>query len=102
MNKLARSPRPLVWGLLLLVTITSLSSCKHDLSKVQATMAKYEPALEAGKDIELVYTEDGKKRITLTAPSLVYHKLKDPYYEFEKGLFVRFYSEDGRETPPTS
>ena len=75
---------PLVWGLFAFLAL-GLTSCSDDLTDVQATMAKYEPALESGKDVELIYTEDGQKRVKLSAPQLVHHKLKDPYYEFPKG-----------------
>lgn len=68
-------------------------ACQNEISEVTTTKKLYEPTRETGKDIELIYTEDGKTKVRLNAPKLVRSKTKDPYVEFPDGLSVKFYND---------
>jgi lipopolysaccharide export system protein LptC len=80
--------------------ILLLTNCKSDMAEVESVASSYEPAKETGKDVELVFSEDGIEKIKLKAPSIIRYKLKDPYIEFPEGLEVFFYNET-HEIPST-
>ncbi len=78
--------------------ISLFTACRNDLKEVEMTTRLYEPGKESGKNIKLIYTENGQKKVLLTAPKLVRSLSKDAFVEFPDGLNVRFYNEAGLET----
>lgn len=78
--------------LALIAVILITASCKHDLEKIRQT-EEYKPTIETGKDIEMIYSEQGIVRIKLTAPKLVRHSEEDTYVEFPLGLQILFYND---------
>lgn len=70
-----------------------LLACTNSMEEVQETTGHYEPAMETGKNITLLFNEDGQQRVRLTAPVIVQHKTEEPYIEFPEGLTVWFYND---------
>lgn len=87
-------------GFFVLLIATLTWQCASDIEEVEETAARYAPAVERGKDITLLYNEEGQQRIKLTAPQIVQHKIDDAYVEFPEGLNVWFYN-DSMQTVST-
>lgn len=81
-----------------LLFIVLAFACRNDLKEVETTSRIYEPTKETGRDIDLIYTENGNRKARLKAPKLVRSKTKDPYVEFPEGLTVTFYNDSMQAT----
>lgn len=71
-----------------------LLSCKTDIEMVNAlTEREHVPSLVA-KNIEILYTENGKPRIRVLAPQTEYFQFgEEPYNEFPQGITVYNYDD---------
>lgn len=72
----------------------TIYSCENDMKKVKELTESYEPSSETGKDIEVLYSDLGKVKAKLTAPTLLRFRTKEPYTELPDGLKILFYDED--------
>ena len=82
-------------GLMLLVAIAHLISCKNSLQKVQEAAASYEPTREAGEGVEMFYSEDGRIAMRLSAPEALRFEAREPYIEFPAGVYIELFDDDG-------
>lgn len=75
---------------------TFLVSCKNDLETVKAIQNFENKPTETMNDFKMVYTEEGKPRMIVSAPYLQrYSMRKEPFTEFNKGIKVESYNESG-------
>lgn len=75
-----------------------LCSCVNDPDEVFRTAGKIQPAVEHGKDVRMVYSDQGVVRMVLDAVAVSRYALEDPYMEFNDGLKVRFFNPYPRES----
>ncbi|MBC8046757.1 MAG: LPS export ABC transporter periplasmic protein LptC [Fimbriimonadaceae bacterium] len=66
-------------------------ACVNDLNDVNATTQYAEKNVEHGKDVELIYSEDGFVKVRIQAEVVTKHNTDNPYIEFDDGLHVDFY-----------
>jgi LPS export ABC transporter protein LptC len=71
-----------------------LYSCKTDIERVQELAEREKVPSVAAKNIEIVYTENGKIKVKISAPeSLYYQFAEEPYNEFPLGIVVINYTD---------
>ncbi|MBK9732081.1 MAG: LPS export ABC transporter periplasmic protein LptC [Chitinophagaceae bacterium] len=71
-----------------------LCSCENDMGKVNALTNRYEASSETGKDIEVLYSDLGRIKSKLTAPTMLRFRTKEPYTELPDGLKILFFNEN--------
>jgi LPS export ABC transporter protein LptC len=78
------------------IMILFIVSCKNDMDVIRnLTKANDMPDI-SGENVEIIYTDSMTIKMKLVAPKLIrYDKVKEPYYEFPKGLHV--YNYDGHK-----
>lgn len=69
-----------------------LVACENDMEAIM-NLDKKTAAVEEGKDIESMYSQLGKVKAKLTAPSMLRHLQAPVYVEFNKGLKVLFFND---------
>ena len=72
-------------------SILTAASCASDAEPVYEALEQIQPSVERGKDVTMVYSEDGVVQLQLEAPTVVRRKGEDPTTEFPDGLKVTFY-----------
>jgi len=78
------------------VFIFLFASCKNDIDVIKNLTKANEMPDISGENVEIVYTDSSTIKLKMTAPKLVrFDKVKEPYYEFPKGLHV--YNYDGNK-----
>jgi LPS export ABC transporter protein LptC len=97
MNRLFKYSLPFL-SLFLLLQIC-LSSCENDIAVVNSVTASVEKQLpvEAGKNVEIIYSDSAQMRAKLTAPVLNRYAGKKNFMELPKGLNVVFYDDKKSE-----
>jgi LPS export ABC transporter protein LptC len=75
-----------------------ISSCVNDPADVIAATEKIQPSVEKGKDVKMVYSEDGNVTMILDAKRVTRYSAGDPYIEFNDGLKVTFYNPYPRQS----
>lgn len=83
---------------LFLVLLAFVTSCKKEVSEINATTYDYSTEIEQAKNVEILYSEEGKVRVKIKAPILVRHNTKDPYSEFPDGINGEFYNDNLQPT----
>ena len=80
---------------ILCVFLCSFYSCKNDLKKVNILTIKDESPYESGKNVEILYTVDGKPDMKLKSPILNKYAENDKpsHTELPKGVEIYFYNE---------
>lgn len=83
----------------LLFTLIFLSSCETDLAEVDrlASIQEEEP-FDISYGVTVVYSDSAKVKAKMTAPEMRHYNVEEPYYEFQKGVLIIFYDEEGKET----
>ncbi|MGB0839243.1 MAG: LPS export ABC transporter periplasmic protein LptC [Chitinophagales bacterium] len=83
-----------------LLIVVSLVACENNMKEVEKVAEKLqEENIERIKDVEIIYSEEGKVKVQLTAPSLLgYKNKKEPRTEFSEGLKVVFFDKDLQKT----
>lgn len=61
------------------------------MSEVAGAAEKAQPSIERGKNVEMVYSEQGEVKMRLKAKTLTRYATEEPYAEFNDGLEVYFY-----------
>lgn len=82
--------------LLSILLLLGLGSCSNNLDEAKRISRRPDARLEYGKQVEIVYTGNGKPRIRVKAPALTRHDTEKPWLEFDKGIVIYFYDEWGR------
>jgi len=72
--------------------IIIIASCKNDLEVVNSlTKVNSMPDI-SGENVEIIYTDSSTIKLKMVAPLLLrFNRVKEPYYEFPKGLHVYNY-----------
>ena len=78
---------------LLLLLLILLNACENSLEEVEIVSDQFKVAVETIKDVQMLYSDEGKVKIKLTAPLSLRHKTQDPYLEFPEGLTLEFFSD---------
>ncbi len=78
------------------VILILLSSCVNNVNDVNEATKLAEPGIEKGKDIELLYSENGIVKVKVTAPTVTRHNTASPFTEFNDGLHVDFFNDSMR------
>jgi LPS export ABC transporter protein LptC len=73
-----------------IIIVLALSGCGQ---KEHTQPIEYEGPLQEAEQIELLYTENQKIKVRMTAPLLYEFKTGDR--EFPKGIYLEFYDEEG-------
>jgi len=68
-----------------------MAACVNDPETVLETAEKIQPSVERGKDVTMIYSEDGQVALLLEAPTVVRSQVETPVTEFPDGLKVTFY-----------
>ncbi len=78
-------------GYIMIITLLLiLSACENDMEVVNKITSKKEVSAEAGKDIEVLYSDLGKVKAKLNAPTMLRFRTKEPYKELPDGLKIAF------------
>lgn len=64
------------------------------MATVNKITSQKEVSAEAGKDIEVLYSDLGRVKSKLTAPTMLRFHTKEPYTELPDGLKIVFYDEN--------
>ncbi|MBA3899451.1 MAG: LPS export ABC transporter periplasmic protein LptC [Bacteroidetes bacterium] len=84
----------------MVLIIGMLFSCENKIEEVNTITQKENLPAESATEIEIIYSENGKATMKLTAPQLDRFYGDNPYVEFPKGVHVVFY--DSLRNPETS
>jgi LPS export ABC transporter protein LptC len=87
----------LLWSLILVFILFSLSSCDKKIDRIRKSDIESLPT-QTVKEFTTTYTDSATRQIVMSAPLLErYMNTSDPYTEFRFGLKVIFY--DGKKDP---
>lgn len=78
---------------LLLLFSFSFVSCENDMAKVNKVTSLKEVSSESGKDIDVLYSNSGRVKAQLSAPTMIRYHSKEPYTEMPDGLKIEFYDD---------
>ncbi len=78
------------------ILMAGISSCETDIATVNKLTGQYEASSETGKDIEVIYSNQGTVKAKLTAPVMLRYRTKEPYTELPDGLKILFYDVQGQ------
>ncbi len=76
---------------LMLVAITALTACKSDLETIETIVQADEGPLESAFNVEIIYSDQARVRMILTAPQMDRYENDENYLEMPLGLNVVFY-----------
>ncbi len=71
-----------------------LISCENDIKKVKIIASQKEAQIERGKNVEIMYSDSGKTRLLIIAPTMIRHLTKNPYTEMPDKVNVYFYNDN--------
>src|SRR5215831_1850104 len=83
---------------LLLIPILLLclvSACENDRAVVKKIASQKEASAETGKDVEVLYSNLGKIKAKMDAPTLNRYHVKEPYTEMPDGIKLSFFDPNG-------
>ena len=91
------NPFSIAWKRIVLFSFILLAACSNDLKKVKEISTEF-LSVERGKEVEILFTEDGLPTIRIIAPTAVRYNTEPPdlpYTVFPDGLKLYVYNEDG-------
>ncbi|GGC13623.1 LPS export ABC transporter periplasmic protein LptC [Parapedobacter defluvii] len=75
------------------------SSCETDLKEVDRIAAiQAEEPVDISLHVTVVYSDSALVKAKMTAPEMRHYNVEKPYYEFQKGVTIVFFDENGVET----
>lgn len=77
-----------------------LYSCESDLAEVDriASIQAEEP-VDISTGVTIIFSDSATVKARIVAPEMRnYNAVEEPYYEFQKGITIYFYDEQGHET----
>ncbi|MFB2117949.1 LPS export ABC transporter periplasmic protein LptC [Parapedobacter sp. 2B3] len=96
MGKLGRNTQ-FVRGYALLGALL-ITACETDLKEVDRIAAiQAEEPVDISLGITVVYSDSAVVKAQMTAPEMRHYNIEEPYYEFQKGVTIVFYDENGAE-----
>ncbi|MBL6876347.1 MAG: LPS export ABC transporter periplasmic protein LptC [Chitinophagales bacterium] len=91
------NPFSTAWKRIVLFSFILLAACSNDLKKVKEISSEF-LSVERGKEVEILFTEDGLPTIRIIAPTAVRYNTEPPdlpYTVFPDGLKLYVYNENG-------
>jgi len=85
-------------GIIILSLVLTVLACQPEEKQTTTTHYQYNTEIEQAKNVEILYSEEGKVRVKIEAPILVRHNTKDPYSEFPDGIKGEFYNDNLQPT----
>ena len=86
-------PKSIQYFLYAVVIATFISSCENDLAVVNKITSKQEAAIEKGKGIEVIYSNNAIIKAVMKAPFMNHVEGTDAYTELPSGLIMLFYND---------
>lgn len=77
------------------ICAVSFTSCKTDLEEAKLITSRANTNIETGKDVEILYSDNGIVRIKAVAKTATRYNTQKPYMEFSDGMKMFFYSATG-------
>ncbi len=82
-----------------LIGLLFATSCKNDLTEVEALNEQLQVDVETAKDVEILYSDSAQVRVRITGPTMLYHLDRaEPEQEFPDGVNVEFFGPEGEVT----
>ena len=76
-----------------------LTACETDLKEVDRIAAiQAEEPVDISQNVTVIYSDSAKVKAKMTAPEMRRYNVENPYYEFQKGVTIIFFDENGKET----
>ncbi|HLT86575.1 MAG TPA: LPS export ABC transporter periplasmic protein LptC [Sphingobacterium sp.] len=74
-------------------------ACENDLRDVEKIAnIQQEENVNISKDVTVIYSDSARVKAELTAPELREYPDSIAMYEFQKGVLIRFFDEEGKES----
>ena len=70
-----------------------ISACAPDIEKVNQLSVNPESVAEAGRGVEMLYSENGILKARIEAPMMLSHQQEEPHTEFPEGVKLFFFNE---------
>lgn len=97
-NSISLNKLTIIRGLFVVLAL-ALSACENDLREVEKVSNQKQSAqIDKSTGVTIIYSDSARVKAQVTAPLLIHHKTKDPYYEMPKGATVIFYDENNKES----
>lgn len=81
------------------ISTTGLASCETDLKEVDRIAAiQAEEPVDISHNVTVVYSDSALVKAKMTAPEMRHYNVEKPYYEFQKGVTIILFDENGVET----
>lgn len=73
--------------------------CETDLKEVDRIAAiQAEEPVDISQHVTVIYSDSALVKAKMTAPEMRHYNVEKPYYEFQKGVTIVFFDENGMET----
>ncbi len=77
----------------------SFIGCETDLKEVDRIAAiQAEEPVDISQHVTVVYSDSALVKAKMTAPEMRHYNVEEPYYEFQKGVTIVFFDEEGTES----
>jgi|SRR5690606_21596020 len=84
---------------LALAVCAAATSCETDLKEVDRIAAiQAEEPVDISTGVTVVFSDSAVVQAKMTAPEMRHYNVDEPYYEFQKGVTIQFYDEQGIES----
>jgi LPS export ABC transporter protein LptC len=82
-----------------IAAIILITGCENDLKDIQKISAnEVSKPIERYTDVDVIYSDSAKVKAHMTAPLMIIYKVKKPYTEMPKGVNVKFYDNELKES----
>ncbi|SEL66475.1 LPS export ABC transporter periplasmic protein LptC [Parapedobacter koreensis] len=94
----AFSNRNFRFAVAVLMGMVIVASCETDLKEVDRIAAiQAEEPVDISQGVTVVYSDSAKVKAKMTAPEMRHYNVEEPYYEFQKGVTIIFFDDNGAE-----
>ncbi|MFC3198793.1 LPS export ABC transporter periplasmic protein LptC [Parapedobacter deserti] len=82
-----------------LCSVLMFAACETDLKEVDRIAAiQAEEPVDISLGVTVIYSDSAKVKAKMSAPEMRHYNVEEPYYEFQKGVTIIFYDENGLES----
>ena len=82
-----------------IAAIALLTGCENDLKDLQKISAnEVSKPIERYTNVDVIYSDSARVKAHMTAPLMIIYKVKKPYTEMPKGVNVKFYDNNLKES----
>jgi LPS export ABC transporter protein LptC len=92
LHSLTSTMNNIIARIALVFSLLAMVSCENDINTIM-NMDKQTTVVEEGKDIVSMYSQTGRVKAQLTAPTMIRHLKPPVYVEFNTGLKVLFFND---------